>query len=123
MKSKVIVEVLREEINESLKMLSNYFSTPESKVVYSLEETTDLNGTNDKGDNQAEYGLMINIDSIVEGEPFNKKLWLRRYPIKGSLNDLKAGAFRELYNVVLGTFLINATRANTETLKNLSTVK
>ena len=52
-----------------------------------------------------------------------RKLWLRKYPIKGSLNEVKYQAFKELFDVIIGNFIVNATRTDNKTLENLSNTK
>lgn len=122
MKSKVVVEVLRDQTEKSLALLTQYFSTKENKVVYSLSEAENLFDKVD-GKDIPVYGLMIELDTLSEGKKVNRKLYYRRYKITGSLNDIKANAFKELADIMMGSFLINATRSDDATLEKLSKTK
>ena len=122
MKSKVALEALREQLTSSLDVFSRYSSTEDITAQYTFSETEQLNLTVNKKDIKA-YGLVLQLHSTIDGQTTSKKLWLRRYPIVGSLNEVKYQAFKELFDVIIGNFIVNATRTDSKTLENLSNAK
>ena len=122
MKSKVALEALREQLTSSLDVFSRYSSTEDITAQYTFSETEQLNLTVNKKDIKA-YGLVLQLHSTIDGQTTSKKLWLRRYPIVGSLNEVKYQAFKELFDVIIGNFIVNATRTDNKTLENLSNTK
>lgn len=122
MKSKVAVETLRAQLHSSLDTFSRYSSTEDVLIEYTLQENEDITVTVD-GKTFKAYGLLILASQTIDGETKDRRLWLRQYPIVGSLNDIRYQAFKELYDVMVGNFLINAARTDDKTLEELSNKK
>lgn len=122
MKSKIALEVLRTQLTSSLDIFSRYSSTEDIKVVFSFDETEKLLVKIDDKQINA-YGLVLEQTTTFDGETKTRKLWLRKYPIVGSLNEVKYQAFKELFDVIIGNFIINATRTDDKTLEELSNKK
>lgn len=122
MKSKVAAEVLRDQLHSSLEIFSKYSSTEDITIVYTLEENENINVTVDDKTFKA-YGLLMLASQTIDGETKIRRLWLRQYPIVGSLNDVRYQAFKELYDIMIGNFVINATRTDNKTLEELSNKK
>lgn len=122
MRNKTAVETLRVQLHTSLDTFSRFSSTEDITVKYTLEEAENLSMTVDKKDIKA-YGLLLMVHQTVGTETKERRLWLRRYPIVGSLNEVKYQAFKELYDVMVGNFIINATRTDNKTLQELSNNK
>ena len=122
MKSKVALEVLREQLTSSLDTFSRYTSTEDILVRYTFSETEKLSLTVKDKPIKA-YGLVLQQITMVGEETNTRKLWLRRYPIVGSLNEVKYQAFKELFDVIIGNFIVNATRTDNKTLEDLSNTR
>ena len=110
MKSKVFVDVLRTQLEKSLILLSTQFESQ----FFLLEKE------NFKVDDKPAYGLQL-IQVLEEGQ--ERRIYFRRYFVTGSLNDVKATAFSELFDIIIGTFLVNASRTDNKTLEQLSNGK
>ena len=122
MKSKIAAEVLRDQLHSSLATFSKYSSTEDITIEYTLEENENINVTVDEKTFKA-YGLLLLANQTIDGETKLRRLWLRQYPIVGSLNDVRYQAFKELYDIMIGNFIINATRTDNKTLEELSNKK
>lgn len=122
MKSKTALETLRAQLHSSLDVFSTYSSSEDITVKYTLEEADNLAMTVDGEDIKA-FGLLLMVHQTVGEGTKERRLWLRRYPIKGSLNEVKYQAFKELYDIMTGNFLINASRTDNKTLQELSNNK
>ena len=122
MKSKQSAEVLRDQLHSSLATFSKYSSTEDITIEYTLEENENINVTVDEKTFKA-YGLLLLANQTIDGETKLRRLWLRQYPIVGSLNDVRYQAFKELYDIMIGNFIINATRTDNKTLEELSNKK
>lgn len=110
MKSKLFAEVLRAQLEKSLVLLSTQFESQ----FFLLEKE------NFKVEDKPAYGLQL-IQVLEEGQ--ERRLYFRRYYVSGSLNDTKATAFSELFDIIIGTFLVNASRTDSKTLEALSNKK
>ena len=110
MKSKVFVEVLRTQLEKSLVLLSTQFES-----MFFLQEKENI-----QVEEKLAYGLQL-VQVLENGQ--ERRLWLRRYEIKGSVNDVKAAAFSELFDIIIGNFLVNASRTDDKTLEALSNNK
>lgn len=122
MKSKIALETLRTQLQSSLDIFSRYSSTDEILVQYKLEENENI-GLELDGENIKAYGLLLMVYQTTSERTKERRLWLRRYPITGSLNEVKYQAFKELFDVIIGNFIVNATRADNKTLEDLSNKK
>ena len=122
MKSKTALETLRAQLASSLDTFSRYSSTDEILVQYSFDENEQLSLKVEDKVIKA-YGLVLEMKTSIDDETATRKLWLRKYPIVGSLNDVKYQAFSELFDVIIGNFIVNATRTDNKTLENLSNTK
>lgn len=135
MKSKTAVETLRTQLHSSLATFSRYSSSEDITVEYKLEEAEGINitipaveenqqdgtvWTKEPAKDIKAYGLLLMVYQTTEQGTKERRLWLRRYPIEGSLNEVKYQAFKELYDVLIGNFLVNATRTDNKTLDELS---
>lgn len=122
MKSKTAIETLRTQLASSLLTFSQYSSTDEITVSYTFDENEQLSLKVEDKVIKA-YGLVLEMTTQIDDESSTRKLWLRKYPIIGSLNDVKYQAFSELFDVIIGNFIVNATRTDNKTLENLSNTK
>ena len=110
MKSKVFTEVLRTQLEKSLILLSTQFESQ----FFLLERE------NYKIEDKVVYGLQL--VQVLEGGQ-ERRIYFRRYYVTGSLNDVRATAFSELFDIIIGTFLVNASRTDDKTLEDLSNKK
>lgn len=121
MKSKIYVQVLREQTERAVMVLSEFLQRKGEKVAFALYEKNDLIFENPDGTKDVYYGLILEMESELLG---SKKLYFRKYPLKNaSLSDMQKAAFEELFNIIMGTFLSTAATASDEVLKKLSTTK
>lgn len=109
MKSKQYSEALRTQLQKSLIVLNQSF---ESDFRLEEKEFKDPTGT-------LLYGLML-TQMLKEGE---KRIWFRTYPTTGSKNNMMAQAYTELFDVIIASFLAQASRADSRTLEALSNNK
>ena len=107
MKSKIYLDVLRVQLSKSLELLSEQF-----EVKFWAEEKDDV-----IVDGKKVFALQL----FQQTEREDRRLWLRHYP--DNSNDTKANAYSELFDIIIGTFLINASRTDDKTLQELSTKK
>lgn len=107
MKSKVYAEVLKLQLEKSLELLSSQF---EVRFWVEEKDNIEVNG-------KLVYGLQL-FQQTQKGE---RRLWFRQYT-KPS-NDTRAIALSELFDVIIGTFLVNASRTDDKTLEDLSKTK
>ncbi len=123
MKSKIAVETLRAQLTSSLETFSRFSSSEEIAVRYTFDETEQLRVTLPDKSTTPAYAIVVEAHQTIDEETKTRKLWLRKYPIVGSLNEVKYQAFKELFDIIIGNFIVNATRADNKTLEDLSNVR
>lgn len=108
MKSKLYTEVLKVQLEKSLELLSK--SLESDFKLHEAEFMKDIEGKQTKV-----YSVVLTLNE--------KKLWHRVYKVVGSSNDVKANAYSELFDTIIGCFLVQASRTDDKTLMELSTNK
>jgi hypothetical protein len=119
MKDKEIAKVLKESIESSLKSLSLHLVNTGVASAFFLHEKEDLI-EEIEGKKYPMYGILL--EAQTKGT--TKKLYYRKYDTgTRSLSAIKAQAYQELLDVVMGTFVVTAVNASDETLRKLSITK
>ena len=120
MKSKIHVEVLRENVERATLNISRHLQSKGEMIAFAVYENPCIQETvNDKI--IVSYGILLESETELTGI---KKLYFRKYDLSNrSLNDVRKQAFEELFDVLVGCFVTTAYTAPDELLKRLSTTR